>query len=184
MKKIVAIIVIIAGFVVSASLFALASVAPSIAKMQASQQAFTLGGTLNPGETGLQSAPIAGKKAGDTLTAEEWNRVLEMLADGTGGGGSVASTAFYYCSNADSVDTSNIPCYEAAQNQGAGTQRYRIVSCNATSGPRTYTASSILNFGSLVANKWAFSVNGGTIECTDNTMVVVDLEASVSSGSG
>lgn len=55
--------------------------------MKAGVRAFTLAADLNPGITGLQSAPVSGKKTGDQLTANEWNRVLELLAQGGGGGG-------------------------------------------------------------------------------------------------
>lgn len=51
-----------------------------IAKMKATVSAFTLAGDLNPGQTGLQSAPVSGKKTGDVLTAGEYNRLLEMIA--------------------------------------------------------------------------------------------------------
>lgn len=58
-----------------------------IDRMKAASQAFTLAGDLNPGKTGLQSSPVAGKETGDMLTAAEWNRVLELVAQGGGGGG-------------------------------------------------------------------------------------------------
>ena len=57
-----------------------------ISKMKAAVSAFTLAGDLNPGQTGLQSAPVSGKKTGDILTAGEWNRVLELLGEGGSGG--------------------------------------------------------------------------------------------------
>jgi hypothetical protein len=56
-----------------------------ISKMKAAVSAFTLAGDLNPGQTGLQSAPVSGKKTGDILTAGEWNRVLEIIASAGGG---------------------------------------------------------------------------------------------------
>lgn len=56
--------------------------------MKAAVRVFTLAGDLNPpGTTGLQSAPVSGKKTGDMLTAGEWNRILELAAQGGGGGG-------------------------------------------------------------------------------------------------
>lgn len=54
--------------------------------MKAAVRTFTLAGDLNPGTTGLQSAPVSGKETGDMLTAGEWNRVLELVAQGGGGG--------------------------------------------------------------------------------------------------
>lgn len=57
-----------------------------IDRMKAAVSAFTLAGDLNPGQTGLQSAPVSGKKTGDILTAGEWNRMLELVADGNTGG--------------------------------------------------------------------------------------------------
>ena len=55
--------------------------------MKAAVRSFTLAGELNPGETGLQSSPLEGKKTGDMLTAGEYNRLLELVAQGGGGGG-------------------------------------------------------------------------------------------------
>lgn len=54
--------------------------------MKAAVRVFTLAGDLNPGVTGIQSAPVSGKKTGDMLTAGEYNRILELV--GQGGGGS------------------------------------------------------------------------------------------------
>jgi hypothetical protein len=54
--------------------------------MKAAVGDFTLAAVLNPGQTGLKSAPIAGKKTGDILTAGEWNRVLELLGEGGSSG--------------------------------------------------------------------------------------------------
>lgn len=50
--------------------------------MKSTVHAFTLATDLNPGETGLTSEPIEGKKTGDVLTAGEWNRMLELVAEG------------------------------------------------------------------------------------------------------
>ncbi len=57
--------------------------------MKAAVRNFTLAGDLNPGVTGLQSAPVSGKKTGDMLTAGEYNRILELVGQGGGGGGSL-----------------------------------------------------------------------------------------------
>ncbi len=54
--------------------------------MKAAVRTFTLTADLNPGVTGIQSAPVSGKKTGDMLTAGEYNRILELV--GQGGGGS------------------------------------------------------------------------------------------------
>ncbi len=54
--------------------------------MKAAVRNFTLASDLNPGETGLQSSPLSGKKTGDMLTAAEYNRLLELVAQGGGGG--------------------------------------------------------------------------------------------------
>lgn len=53
-------------------------------KMKAAVHAFTLAGNLNPGQTGMESSPIVGKKTGNMLTAGEWNRVLELVSEGSG----------------------------------------------------------------------------------------------------
>lgn len=55
--------------------------------MKAGIRTFTLAADLNPGVTGLQSAAVSGKKTGDMLTAGEWNRMLELVAQGGGGSG-------------------------------------------------------------------------------------------------
>lgn len=52
--------------------------------MKAAVHAFTLAGNLNPGQTGMESSPIVGKKTGNMLTAGEWNRVLELVSEGSG----------------------------------------------------------------------------------------------------
>jgi hypothetical protein len=57
-----------------------------IDKMKAAAHTFTLAGDLNPGQTGLTSDPVKGKKTGDILTAGEWNRMLELVGEGGGGG--------------------------------------------------------------------------------------------------
>lgn len=56
-----------------------------IDRMKAAVHAFTLSADLNPGQTGLDSAPIKGKKTGDILTAGEWNRMLELLSENVAG---------------------------------------------------------------------------------------------------
>ncbi len=55
--------------------------------MKAAVRNFTLASDLNPGETGLQSSPLSGKKTGDMLTAGEYNRILELVGQGGGGAG-------------------------------------------------------------------------------------------------
>lgn len=53
-------------------------------KMKAAMRpSFTLAADLNPGQTGFESAPIAGKKTGNMLTAAEWNRMLEIVSQGS-----------------------------------------------------------------------------------------------------
>ncbi len=54
--------------------------------MKAAVHTFTLAADLNAGQTGYESAPVSGKKTGNILTAGEWNRVLELLGQGGGGG--------------------------------------------------------------------------------------------------
>ena len=54
--------------------------------MKSAAHAFTLTADLNAGQTGLTSSPVAGKKTGDVLTAAEWNRMLELVSEGGGGG--------------------------------------------------------------------------------------------------
>ncbi len=53
--------------------------------MKAAAHSFTLATSLNPTDTGLTSAPLVGKKTGDVLTAGEYNRLLEMIAQGSVG---------------------------------------------------------------------------------------------------
>lgn len=69
------------------TLYAQATTGTSIVdKMKAAVHAFTLSASLNPGQTGLDSAPIKGKKTGDILTAGEYNRILELISEGGSGG--------------------------------------------------------------------------------------------------
>lgn len=55
--------------------------------MKAAARTFTLTADLNAGAAGYSSAPVTGKKTGDILTAGEYNRLLELAAQGGGGGG-------------------------------------------------------------------------------------------------
>ncbi len=57
-----------------------------ITEMKTAVRTFTLTADLNPGATGLQSAPLVGKRTGDMLSAGEYNRLLELVAQGGGGG--------------------------------------------------------------------------------------------------
>lgn len=57
--------------------------------MKAAIRPFTLTADLNTGATGLQSAPLTGKRTGDQLSAAEYNRLLELVGQGGGGGGDV-----------------------------------------------------------------------------------------------
>ena len=54
--------------------------------MKAGLRDFTLAGQLNPGISDLKSSPVIGKKTGDMLTAGEYNRILELVGQGGGGG--------------------------------------------------------------------------------------------------
>ena len=87
---------------------------------EAMRPSFTLSADLNPGQTGYESAPVSGKKTGNMLTAAEWNRMLEIVAQGgvgTGGSGGTGAPIFHYCTNAQSLDSTNAPCYGASRNQ-------------------------------------------------------------------
>lgn len=75
--------------------------------MKVAVRSFTLAGDLNPGVSGIQSAPVSGKKTGDMLTAGEWNRVLELVAQGGGGGGGGASNPLIICEKNFSVSAAN-----------------------------------------------------------------------------
>ncbi len=75
-------------FALWATLFAQTTTGSSlITEMKAAVRNFTLAADLNPGATGLQSAPVWGKKTGDMLTAGEYNRILELVGQVGGGGG-------------------------------------------------------------------------------------------------
>ncbi|MBP6921447.1 hypothetical protein KBB89_02795 [Candidatus Gracilibacteria bacterium] len=70
----------------SATLFAQTTTGSSlITQMKAAVHDFTLATDLNPGVTDLKSGPVSGKKTGDMLTAEEYNRILELVGQGGGG---------------------------------------------------------------------------------------------------
>ncbi len=58
--------------------------------MKAAVRSFNLLADLNGTVTNPSdyiSSPVIGKKTGDTLTAGEYNRLLELVAQGGGGGG-------------------------------------------------------------------------------------------------
>ena len=77
------------GLTTATTLYAQTATGSSVInKMKAAVGDFTLSTVLNPGQTGLKSAPVSGKKTGDILTAGEWNRVLELVSEGGSGGGS------------------------------------------------------------------------------------------------
>ncbi len=82
------------------SIYAQVSGSSLITKMKAAAANFTLASELNPGQTGLQSAPVSGKKTGDILTAGEWNRVLELLGE-DGDSGSSGGTSNITWANFD-----------------------------------------------------------------------------------
>jgi len=62
-----------------------ATISSVITKMKAVAANFTLTELIPSGQTGLTSAPLVGKKTGDILTAAEYNRLLEVVAQGGGG---------------------------------------------------------------------------------------------------
>ncbi|MBP6921448.1 hypothetical protein KBB89_02800 [Candidatus Gracilibacteria bacterium] len=71
----------------SATLFAQTATGSSlITQMKAATHSFTLSGDLNSGATDLESSPLVGKKTGDMLSAGEYNRLLELVGQGGGGG--------------------------------------------------------------------------------------------------
>ncbi len=75
------------GLTTATTLYAQTATGSSVInKMKAAVGDFTLSAVLNPGQTGLKSAPVSGKKTGDILTAGEWNRVLELVSEGGSGG--------------------------------------------------------------------------------------------------
>lgn len=71
---------------------------------------------------------------------------IEKFCGGGGGGSGSGGPALYKCTNAQSLDATNAPCYGASRSGGAGTNQYRVVSCTDNDGVRSYTMSSILNF--------------------------------------
>lgn len=93
-----------------------------------------------------------------------------------GGGSSGGGPALYKCTNAQSLDVTNAPCYGASRNGGAGTNQYRVVSCSNTDASGTYTAGGLLNFGDFIANKWSFHINNSNIACIDGTVLVMDIQ--------
>lgn len=93
-----------------------------------------------------------------------------------GGGSGSGGPALYKCTNAQSLDATNAPCYGASRNGGAGTDRYRVVSCSNTDASGTYTAGGLLNFGTFMANKWSFHINNSNIACTDGSVLVMDIQ--------
>jgi hypothetical protein len=87
------------------------------------------------------------------------------------GWGSASSEAiFFSCSNAQSANSSNLPCYGAASNGGRGNSTYRAISCNYETG--NYT----VNFLTWTGSAWQF-YSGGWFNCTDNTVRVMKMDA-------
>ena len=100
-----------------------------------------------------------------------------------GGSGGNSGPALYRCTNAQSLDATNAPCYGASRNGGAGTNQYRVVSCSNTDASGTYTAGGLLNFGDFIANKWSFHINNSNIACTDGSVLVMDIQGGGGGGS-
>jgi len=73
--------------------------------MKAATHFFTLAGDLNPGQTGLASDPVKGKKTGDILTAGEWNRMLELTGEGGSGSGCTPSANDMYDSGWQTINS-------------------------------------------------------------------------------
>ncbi len=71
--------------ITATTLYATTAGSTVVDKMKAAAHSFTLATSLNPTDTGLTSAPLVGKKTGDVLTAGEYNRLLEMIAQGSVG---------------------------------------------------------------------------------------------------
>ncbi len=101
---------------------------------------------------------------------------IEKLCGGGGGTTVAGGLALYKCTNAQSLDSTNAPCYGASRNGGAGTNQYRVVSCSNTDASGTYTAGGLLNFGDFISNKWSFHINNSNIACTDGTVLVMDIQ--------
>jgi len=95
-----------------------------------------------------------------------WN---PATGGGPGGGG---GKVFHRCSNADSSNPANEPCFNAGN--GDWDKRYRVVSC-LYSEPRLSTTGDYLYFNGTNW-MWVFR-NGKHYQCRDNTVVVMDVEA-------
>jgi hypothetical protein len=154
-----------------------------IDKMKAVAHTFTLAGDLNPGQTGLTSEPVKGKTTGDILTAGEYNRLLELVSEGGGSSGG-GRPIFYKCTNAQSLDSTNAPCYGASRNGGFGDGRYRVLSCQFTNAGYNYTMATTLTFSNnLNQNVWSLKFSDNYwILCNDGSVLVLDTQASAGSG--
>lgn len=102
---------------------------------------------------------------------------------GSGGSSGSGGPALYKCTNAQSLDATNAPCYGASRNGGAGNNQYRVVSCSNTDASGTYTAGGLLNFGDFIANKWSFHINNSNIACADGSVLVMGIQGGGSGSS-
>lgn len=96
-----------------------------------------------------------------------------------GGGGSsiTGAPAFYKCTNAQSLDPTNAPCYGAKQNEGSGNERYRPLVAHL-SFP-SYSPSNLSMFPWHDGTKWKCAISGvGHFDCTDGSVLVADTQAS------
>jgi len=86
--------------------------------MKAAVHTFTLSADLNAGQTGFESAPIAGKKTGNIRTAGEWNRMLELMSEGGGGGSGGCSATSGNVYDSGWVDFQGNPVQTLTHNLG------------------------------------------------------------------
>lgn len=111
--------------------------------MKAVAHSFTLSASLNPTDTGLSSDPIKGKKTGDILTAGEYNRILELISEGGGGGGS---------------DWVNVPLTDTTDFDTSCEYKFGIDFIADDINRRWMNDNKAVGYSSLVSNKFLFEV--------------------------
>jgi hypothetical protein len=149
----------------------------SLTQLIAQGKTFELGGSSS---SSSGSATLPTCSVGQTLVA---NATGDLVC-GSVSGSSSGVVAYTLCTNAQSQNSSNAACYGAAQNQGAGTSQYRVMSCTINDGARNYTHTGFITRNNpSYLNQWSGSGNGDSFACIDGTILVANLEATVGSSS-
>jgi hypothetical protein len=114
-----------------------------------------------------------------TEICDESGANCKDISAGWASGGS-STPIFTKCTNAQTLDTSNLPCYGASTNGGTGNSTYRAINCTNSGGSSTVSGDYIYWSGS----SWQWRYHNGTLyNCEDGSTVVMNMAATGGTGS-